>query len=166
MLTKEALQIIAELTINSGTPIGQYIHTLGLQQLQQRILQEIAQSKPYTSGTEGDIYRLEIDGKEYIIVKKRYHISEKEHVFQKKAFGIASELSEQGNGIIAVPELFSHFLDDSNEYIVMEYIHGKTLYSLILEQLVTKTILPVFEKNRGDLDSAITERFKELIDHY
>lgn len=118
-----------------------------MEQLQKHILQQIAVSQPYTSGTEGDIYRLEINGKDCIIVKKRFYISEKEHIFQKKAYDIAKKLSEETGNIVAVPELFSHFIDGTNEYIVMEYIQGKTLYALILEQLVTKILLPLLEKS-------------------
>lgn len=50
-----------------NSPIGRYIYELGMNQLNQRILDEIAKSAPYTSGTEGDIYRMEIDGKRIIL---------------------------------------------------------------------------------------------------
>lgn len=128
------------------SPIGKYVFNLGMEQLQKRILNEVAKSHPYTSGTEGDIYRLEIDGKDYIIVKKRFHISQNEYDFQKKAYDISLELSKKEENIVAVPELFNHFVDGSDEYIVMEYVHGKTLYALILERLVSKILIPMVER--------------------
>jgi len=148
VFTEQAIQFFLEkLTIKPETAMGRFMFEYGVEQMQSHILKKIAKSEPYTSGTEGDIYRIEIKGKEYVIVKKRYHVSQKEHLFQKKAYKIASKLSKQDGNIVTVPELFSHFVDGSDEYIVMEYVHGKTLYSLILEQLITKILLPLVEKS-------------------
>lgn len=147
VFTEQAVRLFFEqMTTSPDTPVGRFIHEMGMEQMHKYILQQVKQSQPYTSGTEGDIYRLEITGKEYIIVKKRYFVLQNEHLFQKKAYEIAKELSKEETNTIAVPEVFSHFIDGSDEYIVMEYIHGKTLYALILEQLVTKIILPLLEK--------------------
>lgn len=62
-------------------------------------------------------------------MKKRFHSSQTEHIYQKKAYQVASSLSESEGNMVAVPEIFSHFMDGSDEYIVMEYVHGKTLFS-------------------------------------
>lgn len=166
--TEQAIHsFLEDMTQKSNTPAWNYIHTLGMKQLQKSILQRIKNSEPYTSGTEGDIYRLEIDGKNYIIVKKRYHVSQKEHVFQEKAYKIAHELSEKSGNMVAVPEVFSHFVDDSSEYIVMEYVQGKTLYVVILEQMITKIILPLMEKSgTKPLNSIYLARLQELLAHY
>lgn len=166
--TEQAIQSFLEgMVRRNNTPASNYIHELGMEQLQKHILKKIAESQRYTSGTEGDIYRLEINGKDCIIVKKRFHISEKEHIFQKKAYDIAKKLSEETGNIVAVPELFSHFIDGTNEYIVMEYVQGKTLYALILEQLVTKILLPILEKSWKDsMDYSYSTRLQEFLTHY
>ncbi|OIP53796.1 hypothetical protein AUK10_01970 [Candidatus Gracilibacteria bacterium CG2_30_37_12] len=166
--TQKAIQSFLDgMMHKSDVPVTNYIQELGMKQLQKHILQQLEKSQPYTSGTEGDTYRLKINGKDYIIVKKRYHISEKEHIFQEKAYKIARELSAETGNIVAVPELFSHFIDDSSEYIVMEYIQGKTLYALILEQLVTKILLPLLEKSgRKMLDYSHDVRLQEFLTNY
>jgi len=168
VFTEQAIQFFLEkLTTKPETAMGRFMFEYGIEQMQKHILQKVGSSEPYTSGTEGDIYRIEIKGKEYIIVKKRYHISQKEHVFQKKAYKIASKLSKQDGNIVSVPELFNHFVDGSNEYIVMEYVHGKTLYTLILEQLITKILLPLIEKTeKNSIDQATFIRLEEFLTRY
>lgn len=94
-----------------------------------------------TAGSEGEIYRLSTDSGEFIIAKRRYDSrsgsvgTDRECDLQKEARRIA-----KGCDGIAVPKIFSRIPDPEGgcEYVVMEYVRGKTLWTLALETLANE----------------------------
>lgn len=94
-----------------------------------------------TAGSEGEIYRLSTDSGEFIIAKRRYDSvsgsvgTDRECDLQMAARRIAKSCDG-----VAVPKIFSRIPDPEGkcEYVVMEYVKGKTLWNLALETLANE----------------------------
>jgi tRNA A-37 threonylcarbamoyl transferase component Bud32 len=91
-----------------------------------------------TAGSEGEIYRFRTDSGDFIIAKRRFDSrngisgTDKECDLQRAARKIAKTCDG-----VAVPKIFSRIPDPEQgwEYIVMECVRGKTLWTLALESL-------------------------------
>ncbi|MDD4151617.1 MAG: lipopolysaccharide kinase InaA family protein [Candidatus Gracilibacteria bacterium] len=105
-------------------------------ELEKFVLSKIEKEIPLTSGTEGEIYKLEIQNKNYVVIKKRYsNMHKNEFELLKKAKSIQEKISASGNNI-KIPIPIGSFVKDNCEYIMMEYIEGKTLYTMTLEKIL------------------------------
>jgi hypothetical protein len=91
-----------------------------------------------TQGSEGKIYRIRTASGDYIIAKRRFDASrgtagtDRECELQTAA----RKISKRFDGV-SVPKIFSRIPDakEKCEYVVMECVRGKTLYTLALESI-------------------------------
>ncbi|MDD5213493.1 MAG: lipopolysaccharide kinase InaA family protein [Candidatus Gracilibacteria bacterium] len=117
-------------------------------ELENYVLSEIENKhlSPITHGTEGEIYKLEIENKSYVVVKKRYSSAHKnEFSLLKRAKEIQEKLSLNGNSI-KIPTPIGSFVKNDSEYIMMEYIEGKTLYTMSLEKILEKEFIKYYKQ--------------------
>lgn len=122
------------------------------------ILEEISKTQPLTNWQEWEIFKINIDKKQYIIAKKRFDMKSKEEFdLHKEAYKI-SKSSKSG---IKVPEVFYEFHDEKNWYIIMEYIEWKTLYTLIWQEIINTKLIPLINKKLLNSNNE-NNRYKEL----
>jgi hypothetical protein len=92
--------------------------------------------EPFTRWTEGEIFKIELDGRNYIIVKKRGNDDGNEFNVHRAAIKSVASIPEEN--LISLPKLFWSFdrVDKkgiNSTYILMEYIPWKTLYHFMVE---------------------------------
>lgn len=105
-------------------------------ELEKFVLSKIKKELPLTSWTEWEIYKLEIQNKNYVVIKKRYsNMHKNEFELLKKAKSIQEKISNWWNNI-KIPTPIWSFVKDDCEYIMMEYIEWKTLYTMTLEKIL------------------------------
>ncbi len=117
------------------------------------------ESSPHmiTEGSEWMIYTMNIPGQwEVVVIKKvREHLSknniEYENHYKFKELEIELDINGDEN-IVKIPTPIHHFNDWNSEYIVMEYIPWKTLYTMILEKLVEEDALSYLSKINNETD--------------
>ncbi len=104
----------------------------------------------YSKWSEGLIFKIQIqneDGtcKEYIAAKKRYDNNpDNERSIHKKIEEIVKETMR--DSIVKVPQLKAAITLGTNEkFIIMEFVHGKTLYQMELEEIFKKRNIPTGE---------------------
>lgn len=118
------------------------IHEALMSSLSRSFLDEMHKnaSKYYlTAGSEGEIYRLRTANGDFIIAKRRYDSvggvngTSNECKLQQEAFNIARDFEG-----VAVPRIFTRIPDPEEgwEYVLMECVKGKTLWTLALESIV------------------------------
>ncbi|MFZ3233670.1 MAG: phosphotransferase [Patescibacteria group bacterium] len=96
-----------------------------------------------TAGSEGEIYRLRTSSGDFIIAKRRFDSvggmngTNNECRLQQEAYEIADELPG-----IAVPQLLTRIPDPEEgwEYVLMQCVKGKTLWTLALESIANAKI--------------------------
>ncbi|MFB0964893.1 MAG: aminoglycoside phosphotransferase family protein [Patescibacteria group bacterium] len=96
-----------------------------------------------TAGSEGEIYRLRTANGDFIIAKRRYDSiggingTSNECRLQQEAYEIAEKLPG-----VAVPRLLTRIPDPEEgwEYVLMECVKGKTLWTLALESIANAKI--------------------------
>jgi hypothetical protein len=97
------------------------------------------------SGTEGAAHRLKVATKEG--VEREFIVLKKSHSLQGDRLKNEFEIQEQAHIIasrmhgVEVPRPYMNFSRGEEHYLVMEYIPGKTLYTLQLEQVANKIVL-------------------------
>lgn len=111
------------------------------------ILEEISQKQPLTNWQEWEIYKIEIENKQYIVAKKRFDNNSDEASLHKEAF----DISKKSSSWVKVPEIFFEFSDWKNEYIIMEYVEWRTLYTMIWEEIINSKLIPLVNRliNKG-----------------
>lgn len=92
----------------------------------------------FTQGSEAEIFRVRAGDSEFVIVKRRYDSfsgtlgTDKEYKLQIAARNVAKKTDG-----VRVPKIFHRLHgEDGSEYIVMEYVKGKTLWNLMVESIV------------------------------
>lgn len=114
------------------------LSTLIREQIRAKI--EAHEMEYITRGQEGEIFKiaLEHDGevKEFIVIKQRYdqsHVHYEAQMFEQAA----ALLSKHPQSWFKVPDYYGIITtQDESHYLAMEYIRGKTLYTLQLEQIL------------------------------
>lgn len=121
------------------------------------LIEKINCSSPITGWQEWEIFKINLNGQEIIILKKRFDTKSKsEYDLQKSAF----EILKQANTWVKIPEVFDEFTTDENWYIAMEYINWKTLYTLTWEEIAKSKLIPLIEKtlmlqNKNNIEYSI-----------
>jgi tRNA A-37 threonylcarbamoyl transferase component Bud32 len=134
----DAFEVIERLKWVDNIDTENLLTSEWIENLRKIIMEELDFAKPFTNWQEWEVYKIEIWEKEYIIAKKRYEKWwEKEFYFQKKAYKIANSWDTT----IKIPKPIDFFLKNDDEYIIMEYVNGKTLYTMIWEQIVNQQLL-------------------------
>jgi len=114
----------------------------------------------YSKGTEGSIFKLKIkdkDGntKEYIAAKKRYdnNPSNERNIHKKIEEAIQKSTTKTD---INIPKLKAVItLPNKDNFIIMEFIEGKTIYQMELEAIFKKWNIPLWEI-KNDIDAETT----------
>lgn len=94
-------------------------------------------TEPFTKGSEAEVFRVRAGDSEFVIVKRRYDsVSGSKGVDNEyRLQTLARNVAKKTDGV-RVPKIFHRIHgDDGAEYIVMEYVKGKTLWNLMLESL-------------------------------
>ncbi|HRU50438.1 MAG TPA: protein kinase [Candidatus Absconditabacterales bacterium] len=97
----------------------------------------------FSKGSEGSVYKITIkndDGsrKEYLVAKKRYdnNPSNERHIHKRILETLKYDKENTNN--VGVPELKAVFNLNGDNFIIMEFIKGKTLYQLEIEKILEK----------------------------
>ncbi len=139
-----------------------------------------------TAGSEGEIYRLRTANGDFIIAKRRFDSvggmngTSNECRLQQQAFEIAKDFEG-----VAVPRIFTRIPDPEEgwEYVLMECVKGKTLWTLALESIanakkavqgsldVSSETNPIrrFYEERSTFETKFdndTEAELQIIEHY
>lgn len=139
-----------------------------------------------TAGSEGEIYRLRTSSGDFIIAKRRFDSvggmngTSNECKLQQEAYEIAKDFEG-----VEVPQIFTRIPDPEEgwEYVLMECVKGKTLWSLALESIANakKTVQgslnvssetnPIrrFYEERSTFETKFdndTEAELQIIEHY
>ncbi len=122
-----------------------------------KVLKLIDSTNSFANWQDGEIFMLDLWEWEKVSVVKRKDTSWREISCHKKA----TELLNQIDSGVKVPELYDSFIDWDSEYIVMEYIDWKTLYNLSLEKIVEKIITETLEKDIEWVLQLDLERFRD-----
>lgn len=116
-------------------------NTIFIRVLREKVLDHIGTHTPFTHGQEWEVYKIHIDGSTYLIAKKRFDNNCMHEVaMQQKAY----DISKTSLSWVRVPRIVDNFRNGKDEYIVMEYVPGKTLYCLIFEKIVEQSLLQHF----------------------
>ena len=95
----------------------------------------------YAEWSEWKIYKIEINEnwkkKQYLIAKKRYDNTYKS---ERDIHKLVQSLLPIGNNVVKIPELKAIFNIKKSNYIIMEFIEWKTLYTLIVEKILQKLL--------------------------
>lgn len=113
--------------------------------------------KLITSGSEWEIYTMNIPWKwEVVVIKKIYEsLSENNIEFDNhyKFKELEKALTiKWDNNIVKIPTPIHHFYDGKSEYIVMEHIPWKSLYTMILEKMVEEDVLKYLKHLKREED--------------
>ncbi|MFK7780626.1 MAG: hypothetical protein QM490_05860 [Candidatus Gracilibacteria bacterium] len=107
------------------------------------VLEKLGYIQPLTNGQEGEIYKIEFEGANYIVAKKRFDTSSlSEYEIHNKVF----ELSMNSGTGVKIPTPLLEFDDGKNGYVIMEYIEGQTLYTMTWQEITNKFIIPQIKK--------------------
>lgn len=119
----------------------------------------------YSKGSEWFIYKIALKDKEdnlkeYIIAKKRYdNLAEGERAIHQKI----QEIISQKNidiGMIDIPRLRALLNIKGEQFIVMDFVKGKTLYHILIEKILEKNqINDVFLENDNAAESMFFKAF-------
>ena len=134
-----ALKIFAKYNLDWAI-VSNQIFNLWLNHLHKMVLDKVTHSQPLTNWQEWEIYVIsDNEWNEFLVAKKRYHIWwEKEFENHKIAF----DLSNKIDCWVKIPLPVDFFIDWEDEYIIMEYIHWRTLYTLIWEEITNDFLIP------------------------
>lgn len=101
-------------------------------------------------GEEGAVYRFVYGEREFVVVKRRFDSVEpglakntkNEYESHKTAHQATLAFSD-----VTVPEVYARIKDKESacEYIVMEHVNGKTIDTLLYEQVLNYEYLPILE---------------------
>ncbi len=115
---------------------AQVYHTLAIA-FEFSIRELMRGAKCFTQGSEAEIFRVKAGDSEFVVVKRRYDSfsgslgTDRECKLQIAARNVAKKTEG-----VRVPKIFHRIHgEDGSEYIVMEYVKGKTLWNLMLESL-------------------------------
>ncbi|MDQ1343883.1 MAG: Protein kinase protein [Patescibacteria group bacterium] len=116
---------------------AQFYHSLAIA-FQFSIRELMRGAESFTHGTEAEIFRVKAGDSEFVIVKRRYDsfsgtlAIDRECQLQVAARNVAKKTDG-----VRVPKIFDRLRgEDGSEYIVMEYVKGKTLWNLMVESIV------------------------------
>lgn len=130
------------------------IWNLSIEKLEEEVLHFI-HNKPrnFAHWSEWEVFKMHIPWKadDIIVVKKEYKITwEREYNLHKKIKEIEISLNLDEYNIVKIPSVFHHFNDWNDDYLVMEYIPGKTLYLMIIEAIISQITIKYWEKIKNE----------------
>jgi len=101
-------------------------------------------------GEEGAVYRFVYGEQEFVVVKRRFDYNEPGLAKNTKNEYESQKLAHQataGFTDITVPAAYARIKDkeSSCEYIVMEHVNGKTIDTLLFEQVLNYEYVPLLE---------------------
>lgn len=101
-------------------------------------------------GEEGAVYRFAYGNQEFVVVKRRFDSAEPGLAKNTKNEYESQKLAHQasvGFTTVTVPAAYARIKDKKTdcEYIVMEHVHGKTIDTLLYEQVLNYEYLPLLE---------------------
>jgi hypothetical protein len=99
-------------------------------------------------GEQGMVYRFVFGNREFVVVKRRIDSNE-DNQYTKLEYEVHkhAKLATQAFQHVQTPEVYAHIKDreSKNEYIVMEHVYGKSIETLLLEQVLNYEYLPILE---------------------
>lgn len=101
-------------------------------------------------GEEGAVYRFAYGEEEFVVVKRRFDSSEPGLAKNTKNEYESQKLAHQaaaGFTAVTVPAAYARIKDKQSEceYIVMEHVNGKTIDTLLYEQVLNYEFIPLLE---------------------
>ncbi len=135
--------------------IGDIIWDLSIKELESEVL-HFMNTKPseFAHWSEWQIFKMNIPGKnwEVMVVKRPYKETwESEYDLHIKIKEIEILYNKDNkDSIVKIPSIFHHFNDWNDEYVIMEYIHGKTLYLMIIEEILSSETIFLGEKIKDE----------------
>lgn len=108
---------------------------------------------PFSSWTEADVFKMNVpwNDKELLLVKRKYEwTSESEFSMHHIAKDIQNSFHDKYESNVFVPTPIHHFHDEKNEYILMEFIRGKTLHLMLLESILKQETVFLWEKIQNE----------------
>ena len=144
-----------------------------IEKIKELISIEINNAEPLTRWTEWEIYKIVIKVEnceyEFLIAKKLHsatsHIEydNHKHIYDFLKLRYENLNNESGN-LVNIPRPFFVFDEWNKEVIVMEYVHWKTLYTLMWEAIINQFLLR--HLNSLPNDAYIQSFLKEIFDNH
>ena len=141
-----------------------------LSKLKEKIIIDIENKPPLTRWSEGEIFKVRIELEwiqdEFLIAKKK-RWSDRKHEFHNHQFiyDITRNKYKDREWVeVKVPVPLFDFLEWQNEFLVMEHINWKTLYTIIWEKIVNKHLMKFLQNLPND--ASIIPQIQNLKESY
>lgn len=142
-------------TISSWTKIKQFldwkIDKIDIS-LKSFVLENLEKADYLTKWTEWEVFLMDIPWVwESVVLKKRYDNSKQEASNHRVINDLEKEFNKiNPENIVKTPKLFDSFDDWKNEFLVMEFIKWKTLYTKIIEKMSKDLFFKNYKKISSD----------------
>ncbi|MEI6426203.1 MAG: lipopolysaccharide kinase InaA family protein [Candidatus Absconditabacteria bacterium] len=128
----------------SGKDILSAISGKNINEIAVFVINEIEKGlQPMTFGGEGEIYKISFNGQQFIVAKRLFsHTGGKEFKMHKRSFDVVK--NEHIFHDVSIPQPYLYTTNGDDEYIIMEYVTGPTLYTRIIEKIIqSETGMPI-----------------------
>lgn len=145
-VTNLVSMILSWVKLDSSIPVEEIdvLKELWRKQLREMILENYKNLTSFTAWQEWEVYKINLWFKDILLLKRRFNSgAENEFALQE----IAYKFSKKSTSWVKVPEPIDCFNNWVDEFILMEYIKWKTLYTMIWQSIVEDILIKDIQKS-------------------